>query len=154
MGSRIHAKTELLDFLTFKWKESLPYFSYTEIYSFAALFYQNEFYVVGGRTKNQILSKVSTFNPIIEKWSQIGNLKLPRYGHTIDVTYDKLYIIGGLETIEYCDLVNGFVCSEVTNARFEQKDFPILYGFYPSKCELGKFKLGIKFSKSINNFSL
>ena len=92
---------------------------------------------MGGRTKSQILSKVSTFNPIVGKWSEIGNLKRPRHDHTIDVTNDKLYIIGGLETIEYCDLMNGFGCSELTNARFEQKDFPILYGFYPNKCELG-----------------
>ena len=104
MGSRVHAKTELLDFSTWKWKNSRPYLNYTEIYSFAAFFYQNEFYVVGGRTKSQILSKVSAFNPIIEKWSQIGNLNRPRYDHTIDVTNDKLYIIGGLETFEYCDL--------------------------------------------------
>ena len=140
MGSLEHAKTELLNFSTLKWKESLPYLNYSEFYSFAAFFYQQDFYVVGGRTKKKILSTVTKFNPMTEKWIEVGNLKLPRYGHTIDVTNDKLYIIGGLETIEYCDLLNGFGCSVLTDAKFEQKDYPTLYGFYPSKCELGTFR--------------
>ena len=137
MGSLEHAQTELLNFSTWKWRKSLPYFNFAEIYSFAAFFYQYEFYVVGGKTKSLVLSSVASFNPITERWTRIGNLKSPRYGHTIDVTNDKLYIIGGSETFEYCDLLNGFGCSVLTNARFEQKNFPMLYGFYPSKCELG-----------------
>ena len=137
LGSLDHAKTELLDFSTWNWRTSLPYFSYTEIYSFAAFFYQKKFYVVGGKTINEVLSGVSTFNPITEKWSQIGSLKFPRFDHTIDIISDKLYIIGGSEEFEYCDLLNGFECSVLTNARFKQNDFPKLYGLYPSKCEPG-----------------
>ena len=141
MGSLEHPKTELLNFSTWNWRKSLPYLNYSEIYSFAAFFYHDEFYVVGGRTKNEILSSVTTFNPITEKWTGIGNLRSPRYDHTVDIINDKLYIIGGAETFEYCDLLNGFGCSVVTNARFEQKDYPTLYGFYPSKCELGNLHL-------------
>ena len=141
MGSLEHAKTELLNFSTRKWKESLPYLNYSEVYSFAAFFYQPDFYVVGGRTKNEILSTVTTFNPITEKWTEIGNLKFPRYDHTIHVIGDKLYIIGGSETFEYCDLLNEFECSALTNAKFDQKDYLTLYGFYPSRCELGNSQL-------------
>ena len=137
MGSVGHAQTELLKFSTLEWKKSSPYLSYTEIYSFAAFFYGNEFYIVGGRTKNEILSKVTSFDPMTEKWTPIGNLKSPRYDHTIEVISDKLYVIGGLETFEYCDLLTGFACSVLTDASFEHKDYPTLYGFYPSKCELG-----------------
>ena len=143
MGSLEHAKTELLNFSTRKWKETLPYLNCTEIYSFAAFFYQHEFYVVGGRTKNEILSTVTTFNPMIEKWTKIGDLKFPRYDHTVDVVNDKVYIIGGSETFEYCDLLNGFGCSLVTDAKFKEKDYPTLYGFFPSKCELGIFNSSI-----------
>ena len=146
MGSPKHAKMELLNFSAWKWENSLPYFNYTEVYSFAAFFYRYEFYVVGGRTKNEILSVVSTFNPINEKWTRIGNLKSPRYNHAIDVISDKLYIIGGSETFEYCDLLNDFGCSLVTDARFKQKDYPTVYGFYPSKCELGIFNRSSKTS--------
>ena len=137
MGSLEHAKTEILNFSTWRWKQSLPYLNYTEIYSFAVFFYQYEFYVVGGRTKNNVLSVVTAFNPMTEKWTQIGNLKSPRYDHAIDVINDKLYVIGGSETFEYCDLLHDFGCSILTDARFAQKDYPKLYGFYPSKCELG-----------------
>ena len=137
MGSLEHAKTELLNFSTWKWKSSSMYLTFTEIYSFTVFYYQYEFYVVGGRTKNKILSAVTSFNPVSEKWTEIGNLKSSRYGHTIDVSSDKLYVIGGSETLEYCDLLNGFSCSVLTNARFEEKDYPQLYGFYPSTCELG-----------------
>ena len=140
MGSLKHAKTELLNFSTWKWKNSTSYFNYKEIYSFAAFFFQNKFYVVGGRTKNEVLSEVSTFNPLTEQWTQIGNMKFSRYDHTIDVIDDKLYIIGGSVFSEYCDLSNDFGCSVFTDARFEQKDYPTLYGFYPSKCELGNFE--------------
>ena len=83
MGSLDHARTELLNFSTWQWKKSLPYFSYTEIYSFAAFFYQQDFYVVGGKTKNEILSVVSTFNPITEKWTKVGNLKFQRFDNSI-----------------------------------------------------------------------
>ena len=137
MGSIKHAKTELLDFSTWDWRNSLPYSNYTEIYSFAAFFYKRDFYVVGGKTKNEVLSIVSTFNPITEIWKQVGNLKFPRYDHTIDVIGDILYIIGGSEAFEYCDLLNNFGCSVLTNAEFKQKDYPKLYGLYPSKCEPG-----------------
>ena len=58
---------------------------------------------------------------------------------TEDLINDKLYIIGGLETFEYCDLLDNFGCSLVTDTRFEQKDYPTLYGFYPSECDLGIF---------------
>ena len=108
MGSLKHAKTELLNFSSWNWTESSPYLNYTEIYSFATFYYQNEFYVVGGRTKNEILSTVTSFDPMTEKWTQVGNLKFPRYDHTIDVIGDKLYIIGGSENFEYCDLLNDF----------------------------------------------
>ena len=141
MGSLEHAKTELLNFLTWKWKESLPYLNYSEIYSFTAFFYNNHFYVVGGRTKNEVLSTVTIFNPITENWTEIGNLKFPRYDHTIDVIGDTLYIVGGSENFEYCDLLNDFGCSKLNDARFEQKDYPTLFGFYPSKCELGNVQL-------------
>ena len=139
MGSLDHAKTELLNFSNHKWKESSSYLNHTVIYSFAAFFYRNNFYVIGGRAKNKILSTVTTFNPMTEKWTKIGDLKFPRYDHTIDVIKDKIYIIGGSEIFEYCDLLNDFGCSLVTDARFDQKDYPKLYGFYPSKCELGIF---------------
>ena len=144
MGSLEHAKTELLNFSTWKWKNSIPFFNYTEIYSFAAFFYKNDFYVVGGRTHYEILSSVTTFNPMTEKWTRIGNLKFARYDHTIDVVNDRLYIIGGSENFEYCNLLNDFGCSVLTDARFNQKGYPTLYGFYPSKCELGIFKRSCK----------
>ena len=143
MGSLEHAKTELLNFSTRKWKESTSYLNYTEIYSFAAFYHQHDFYVIGGRTKNEVLSTVTTFNPIKEKWTIIGNLERPRYDHTTSVINDKVYIIGGSETFEYCDLTNDFGCSVLTDARFEQKDYPTLYGFYPSKCGLGMFNFSI-----------
>ena len=137
MGSLEHAKTELLSFSTWRWKHSISYFNYTEIYSFAAFFFRYDFYVVGGRTKNKILSIVTTFNPLTEKWTVIGNLKSPRFDHKIDVISDKLYIVGGSGTFEYCDLLNDFGCSVLTDARFDLNDSPVLYGFYPSQCELG-----------------
>ena len=139
MGSLEHAKTEILNFSTWRWKNSLPYLNYTEIYSFATFFFRYGFYVVGGRTKNEILSTVTTFNPMTEKWTRIGDLNSPRYDHTIDVISDKVYIIGGSETLEYCDLLSDFGCSVLNDARFEQKEYPTLFGFYPSKCELGFF---------------
>ena len=152
MGSLEHAKTEILNFSTWRWKKSLPYLNFTEIYSFAVFFYQDAFYVVGGKTNNEILSEVSTFNPMTKKWTGIGNLKFSRFDHSIAVINDKLYVIGGSETFEYCDLLNNFGCSLVTDARFEQKDYPTLYGFYPSKCELGilypcikKYAINVKF---------
>ena len=87
-----------------------------------------------------------------EKWTQVGNLKFPRFGHTIDVIGDKLYIIGGSETFEYCDLSNDFGCSLLTDTRFGQQDYPKLYGLYPSKCEPGTFNLNFEEAYKIMKF--
>ena len=137
MGSLDHAKTELLDFSIWNWKKSLPYLNFTEAHSFAVFFYRENFYVVGGKTENKVLSVVSTFNPIKEKWTQIGNLKFSRFGHKTELAGDKLYIIGGSESLEYCDLLNDFGCSVLSDAKFETEDYPTIYGFYRSECELG-----------------
>ena len=137
MGSVTHAKTELLKFSNWQWKKSRPYLDYLEIYSFAVFFYRHEFFVVGGKTNNEVLSVVGKFNPMTEIWIQIGSLKFPRFGHTIDIIRNKLYVIGGSETFEYCDLTAGFGCSVLTDAKFEQKDYPKLFGLYPSKCTPG-----------------
>ena len=77
------------------------------------------------------------FSPCDGATLKIGNLKVQRFGHKIEVVENKLFIIVGAETFKYCDLVDDFACSVMTDAKFEQEDNPILYGFYPSKCELG-----------------
>ena len=137
MGSLDHARTELFNLTALTWNTSTSYLSYTEIYSFATFFHHHEFYVVGGKTKNEILSLAARFNPITEKWTQIGNMKFPRYDHMVQVITNKVFISGGSRTLEYCDLTNDFACSVFTDANFTQEDIPILYGFLPSKCDLG-----------------
>ena len=139
MGSLDHAKTELLDFSTWKWKESSPYLEFEEIYLFATLFYHDKFYVVGGRTKTKFLSIVATFSSITEKWIQIGHLRSPRFGHRIDVADEKLVIIGGSENFEHCDLTYKLNCSIFASIKFKHEDNPILYRSYPSKCKTGDY---------------
>ena len=136
MGSLEHAETELLNLLTFEWKRSTPYLNYKEIFLFAAIFHGEKFYVVGGKTKDQVLSDVATFDPKKEKWSRVGRLKFPRFDHKVDVIDDKIFMIGGSAFPEYCDLTN-FACSMFTDAIFKNESSPTLYAFYPSNCKLG-----------------
>ena len=146
IGSVSHAKLELFSLSTRKWKTSqnwsLNYPDFTEYYSFATFYYRYEFYVVGGRTKNKVLSVAAKFNPITEKWIEIGTLKSSRFNHRVSIVGDKLFIIGGnyselkTNSLEYCDFINGFDCTFV-NVTFEQRDHPILYGSYPSKYAKG-----------------
>ena len=136
MGDLEHADTELYGLSTLKWKKSSPYFNYRQIYSFSTFFYQDKFYVTGGKTKSEILSEVATFDVKTEKWSQLGRLKFPRFDHKIDVIGNKLFVIGGSKTPEYCDLTD-FACSKFTDESFQHDNSLALYAFYPSQCELG-----------------
>ena len=136
MGSLEHAKTELFDMATLKWKKSTSYFDYQLIYSFAAFFYQEKFHVVGGKTEKRVLSVVATFNPLTEKWNQIGNLKYSRHNHKVELLDDKVFIIGGSEIPEYCDLNDGFTCSMFSDVKVKHDNNPRLYAFYPSKCRI------------------
>ena len=144
MGSLEHAKTELLNLSTWKWKTSSPYFNYQQINSFEALFYKDKFYVIGGKTKTEILSLVARFDPNVEEWSRIGNLKFARFNLKADIIDYKLFTIGGLETPEYCDLTD-FACSMFTDTVFKPENNPTLYAFYPSKCKLGILKIELYF---------
>ena len=137
MGSLGHAKTELLSLSTWKWKKSSNFFNYAEMYSFAAFSYQNEFFVIGGRTKNEVLSVAAKFNPITEQWSIVGNLKFPRFDHKINVIGDKLLVIGGSQTFEHCSFINNFNCSTFSNLTFKREDNLVLYSSHPSKCKTG-----------------
>ena len=139
MGSLEHAETELLNLLTFEWKRSTPYLNYREIFLFAAFFHEEKFYVAGGKTKDEVLSDVAIFNPKTEKWNRVGNLKFPRFDHKASVIDSKVFIVGGSEFPEYCDLID-FACSMFTNAVFKNESNPKLYSFYPSKCKLGIFR--------------
>ena len=138
MGSLEHAKTELFNLSTRKWKKSSSYFNYEQIYSFAVCFYSDRFYIIGGKTKNDVLSFIAIFNPKTEEWKRVGKLKFPRVDHKVHVIDDKLFIIGGSEFPEYCNLVD-FSCSMYTDATFNRENNPILYAFYPSNCKLGIF---------------
>ena len=145
MGSLEHAETELFNLSIRKWKKSSPYFDYQQIYLFAACFYNNNFYVIGGKTRIQVLSSVAIFNPETEEWSRVGKLKFPRFNHRVDAIDDNLFIIGGSKFPEYCNLIN-FSCSMFTDATFQHENNPILYSFYPSNCNPGTFSnFSIKF---------
>ena len=151
MGSLDHAKTELLNLSTWKWKKSSPYPSHQQVHSFAAVYYQDKFHVVGGKTKNEVLSAVATFNPKTEEWNQIGKLKFPRFDHKLDLIDNKLFIVDGSPIPEYCDL-SDFSCSMFTDATFKLEDRPTLYAFYPRKCKLGIQKIvSLKFSLKEQN---
>ena len=136
MGGLEHAKAELFDMSTLKWKKSTQYFKYNELYSFAAFFYNDMFYIVGGKTNKEVLSVVATLSPKTEKWSQVGKLKFSRFDHKIELIDDKIFVVGGSEFPEYCDLTN-FACSMFNDATFKHENNPTLYAFFQSSCQQG-----------------
>ena len=140
MGSPEHAKTELFSLSTLGWEISSPFFNYTEVFSFAAFSYQNEFYVLGGRTKNIILSLVAKLYFNTGKWTQIGSLNFARFGHKISVINDKLIIIGGSKIFEHCKFYENFSCSTFGNITFTKEETLISYASYPSECKTGKLR--------------
>ena len=140
MGSLEHAETELLNLSTWEWNTYTSYFNYNQIYSFAVIFNQDMFYIIGGETKNEVLSLVATFNPETDKWSRIGVLKFPRSDHKINAIDNKVFIVGGSGIPEYCDLTYELACSLFTDADFNKESDPILYAFNPSICKIGSFK--------------
>ena len=90
MGSLEHAKIEMLNLSTGKWKNYSSYLSFKQIYSFAAFFNQDNFFVIGGKTKNKVLSLVAKFNPKTAELNRVGKLKFPRFNHRVEVIDDKL----------------------------------------------------------------
>ena len=82
-----HAKTELFDLSSRRWRIQADYPFHDSIYLAPTIFINDQFFVFGGESKQDgRLNSVNTiagFNPTWNKWSKMGELKEARYGHNV-----------------------------------------------------------------------
>ena len=55
----------------------------------------NKIYVTGGYGNNQNMSSVDCYDPDTNTWSQMANMNIARYGHSLVSLHGRLYAIGG-----------------------------------------------------------
>ena len=79
-GGLTNPNTELLDLSTWSWKQSTPYPTIDSIYSTATLYHEGLFYVFGGKTQDNEIRNIMTFDVLTETWSVAGNMASIRYG--------------------------------------------------------------------------
>ena len=136
MGDTNHAKTELLDLTTWKWKVAGRLPSVKSVYHAGTLFYDGAFYLFGGKTKTTSkpvgfsTNKIMKFDTKTMVWSHFGKLKNPRDGHSVVLSTEKAYIVGGGKKIESCSLKTT-ICEEVkfVGTKIQSSARPILHAF-------------------------
>ena len=144
MGSKNHSQTELYNINTLKWKKAQPFnTSYVWFYDYATFFYDNDFYVIGGKVKifdeDGRRSSVLKYDPNSEIWSNIGTLNFARRGHQATVIKSTFYVVGGFTKgikSEVCNLSGGFTCTSI-DRKFSDADIPLLYAYNPQQFKSG-----------------
>ena len=66
----------------------------------------NKIYVTGGMNDNcQTKSSVDCYDPDTNTWSQMANMNIARYGHSLVSLHGRLYAIGGadVDSVEVYD---------------------------------------------------
>ena len=65
----------------------------------------NKIYVTGGGGGGQNMSSVDCYDPDTNTWSQMANMNIGRYGHSLVSLHGRLYAIGGyrVDSVEVFD---------------------------------------------------
>ena len=143
-GSTNHSRTELHNIPNSEWVEATSFnSSYLWYFDYASFFYENEFYVVGGRIsingKDELSSMVAKFNPNSENWSEVGELNFARRGHQATVIEWTVFVVGGGSKgikSEVCQLSDTFNCT-IIDQKFSDAESPTLYEHDPQQCKPG-----------------
>ena len=64
----------------------------------------NKIYITGS-IGHQIMSSVDCYDPDTNTWSQMANMNIGRYGHSLVSLHGRLYAIGGYRGWNYVDSV-------------------------------------------------
>ena len=96
MGSKLHAngELELLDLSTWTWETRSPY--YTDVNSFATLYYDNNMFVFGGEstTLDNMLDTIRSYDPDANTWTDRGTLLKTHVTHSVIISLDEFLILG------------------------------------------------------------
>ena len=136
-GDARHSYTELLNLSTWKWKSTVSYPA-DLVHSAATVFYDNKFYVFGGKSATRVLDDIMVFEPSDELWLQAGNLLSPRHQQSIKVVDDEFYVVGGLGSYksEVCKSKAEVTCKTIGNNELSNVKKPELYSFSQQKCDI------------------
>ena len=61
----------------------------------AGCVYNNKIYISGGSRGGDILSRVSSYNPVDDSWTDIPSMMTARQNHCMVTVADQIYVIGG-----------------------------------------------------------
>ena len=82
----------------------------TARYNATVIEYENKFYLLGGRTNENVLDDVEIYDPVQNEWTEAQSLRNEREGHSVCFFNDHIYTIGGqknnfnlIEEIEWFD---------------------------------------------------
>lgn len=65
-----HAHTELLDSYELSWEQQQDYPFHEDIHYGVVTFYDDNFYVFGGRSKKELINTIASFNQYSRQWKQ------------------------------------------------------------------------------------
>ncbi|XP_078494073.1 kelch-like protein 15 [Ciona intestinalis] len=70
---------------------------------FAAVVLNNAIYAIGGFDGKQFLKSVEKYNVDDDTWVYVENMNKEKYGHAACVAQNKIYVVGGGDSIECYD---------------------------------------------------
>lgn len=94
-GGKDHSKTELLSLSTWSWekRKSCPL---SKLARTPTIYTNGQFYVFGQKAiENELTSVVAAFDPINNKWLEIGSFGNVRVGHQVIQSKFGVVIVGG-----------------------------------------------------------
>ena len=124
-----------MSIMTPEWKETKSYPYSKTVHSSASVFFNNQFYVFGGETAENITDKIVRFTPSTEVWTEIARLKSPRSAHSVIHVQQKVYVFGGYGFLkgEVCDSL--LSCKYILNSQLNSA-YPKLFDFNQKQCIL------------------
>ena len=75
----------------------------TRRYSPGVAALDSKIYVTGGGDGLQCLSRVDCYDPDTNTWSQLPDMNIARFGHSLVSLHGRLYAIGGVDSVEVFD---------------------------------------------------
>lgn len=89
------AYTELLDVTTWKWAAKASYHFETGIYEARTLHHNDNFFTFGGWNGSDHLSRIASFSPASNTWTDRGRLLTPRDSASVIWSQDAFLVVGG-----------------------------------------------------------
>ena len=139
-------KVEVYNVSRSSWMPGPEYPYSSHITNYAIQPFANEFIIFGGMdilscsagspdsgrafTVNCIISTIASYNPFEKTWSYLGQMKTPRYGHSVVLLNNQFMVFGGVYEQTYKPKIETYIFDENYSKNRRAKRSRMLFTAY------------------------